>query len=480
LGNLDIYTSRGVSPAINWRYTGDYSISGINSWYLYDNGFDTKRNRDLGFYPLENNNRVKFEFWYLQMFPNDLRFSGQLSRWSDENLLREFFESEFKIQKNRDTFAELSQYSSKVGFQLLYKQQLNDFIETTEYKPQLKAYIFPISVLDFYNNGLYLHLDTDFSEVAFNPGEDSVAAYSETNRLVITPGVTRTMDFEYFSIMLRSCSTTGWYDFEYSLNDQNGPDWLTFKSEAVIRTFIYKDFPEFRSNFFNISGLKHIIMPEFSYIGQYPNTFYNGKKLKDFHTYDEIDPVERFDVFVFLLKNTLYSSRNGKVITFLDLLLEQTIYLYPNRDNESRIFGDLYGKFVMNPFDILRLNADMLFDSGTGVFERWSVGFNINFEKINFGLEQRYIRDVSVISSFNTSWNFSPVYSFSMNVYYETEKTDIQQFEVSIQRRFSAFAIGFTFRRDIPYDDTVYIFNIVPTGVFASKNISVSSPETPK
>ncbi len=480
LGNLDIYTSRGVSPAINWRYKGEYSILGINTWYLYDNGFDTKRNRDIGFYPLDNSNRAKFEFWYLHMFPNDLRFSGQVSWWSDENLLREFFESEFKIQKSRDTFAELSQYSTQVGFRLFYRQQLNEFIETIEYKPQLKGYIFPISVFDFYNSELYLHLDTDFSEVAFNPGEDSISAGSQTNRLVLTPGITRTLDFDYFSLMLRSYLTTGWYDFDYKLIDQHEPDWLTFKSEAVIRTFIYKDFPDFKSNFFNISGLKHIIMPEFSYVGQYPNNFYNNKKFKDFHTYDEIDPVIRYDVIIFLLKNTLFSHRNAKMITFLDLLLEQTFYIYPNRDNESKTLGDLYGRFIMNPFDILRLNADMRFNSGTGVFERWSVGFDVNFEIISFGLEQRYIRDVSVISSFNTSWNFSPVYSFSMNVNYEIEKSDIQQFEFSIERRFSAFAIGFTFRRDIPYDDTVYIFTIVPTGVFASKNISVSSPETPK
>ena len=218
-GNLDIYTSRGVSPAISWRYTGDYSISGINAWYLYDNGYDTKRNRDLGFFPLDNSNRAKFEFWYLQMFPNDLRFSGQVSWWSDENLLREFFESEFKIQKSRDTFVELSQYSTKVGFRLFYKQQLNEFIETTEYKPQLNAYIFPISFFNMYNSELYLHLDTDFSEVAFNPGEDSISAFSETNRLVLTPGLTRTLDFKYFSMMFRSYLTTGWYDFEYKLID---------------------------------------------------------------------------------------------------------------------------------------------------------------------------------------------------------------------------------------------------------------------
>ncbi len=133
----------GLVP--EWRWGGYHGY--VNSYGMDDKGPNPDNDFDQKFLPLEEERRARFRFFHRAALSDVLRVDLEYSWLSDRNLLEEFFEEEFKEQKEQETALYLRMIEGSYGGYLYQRNRINDFQTQVEFLPKTRFYMFDLPVI---------------------------------------------------------------------------------------------------------------------------------------------------------------------------------------------------------------------------------------------------------------------------------------------------------------------------------------------
>ncbi|MGE3850753.1 MAG: hypothetical protein AB7K09_03335, partial [Planctomycetota bacterium] len=495
VGGVNFHTERGVAPwlQLSWGRTGDrhtgFVDGGIYAWYIHDSGDNTQFGIDNGYFPLSNADRLRLRLWHQQEFPLGLALHLQLSYFSDQNLLQEFFRSEFDAQSNQDTYIELTRYDSRTGVRALWQRQVNKHDETIEYQPRVEFFLYPSRLFDLplINVPVYLHVQADIARPKFRPASGSNEASYVSTRLNLRPGLTLPIDFGFVGFYQKAFVDLSWYGWELDTSDITLPHRVYAEGQSGLFTNIFRTFAG-HSSLFDIEGVRHVIRPEVVFVHRFPVTYLLGRTSADIPQFDEIDePVAGVDRVDFILSTRLEGLRRSgsayRVVDILSARAELSWYPNANRDNSGDSFGPLFASFSFAPRPWFTLSGDLRMSPSTGIISRYGVAAELVIELpwggvsidsgfpdprasgrplLRFQLSHRIVRNTSTISSFSAAWRASPVYAMQFYAEYDFRSQVVRNLNVSVQRTFQEFVLTFSVRRDFIRDDTSLLITFAP------------------
>ena len=146
---LNYFSQRGFSIGTDSAYKGEnlFNIDGFyqgdsNSFYIHDSGLDNlgRRRRDL---ELETEQRGRIHMRHRHQFPYDITFWGEVGYLSDYNFLEQYYEDEYDIGKDNETYGYVKQNWNNWMWSVIGRVRVNDFYTESEWLP--RADLFTLS-----------------------------------------------------------------------------------------------------------------------------------------------------------------------------------------------------------------------------------------------------------------------------------------------------------------------------------------------
>ncbi len=159
----DWRSKRGMGYGSDLHYQQEDYGGYITGYYTQDRGPDPDIAYERQFLPLADDDRWRFRSFHRQDFLAHWRFEAESSYISDRNFLREFFEQEFKEEKEQETTGYVRFLRDNKGGTLRGRVRLNEFQTQNEYLPQLRTHVYSEPVLPAHLANVYV---TNVSEVS--------------------------------------------------------------------------------------------------------------------------------------------------------------------------------------------------------------------------------------------------------------------------------------------------------------------------
>jgi len=414
---LDYLQERGIGTGLDFNYTGSDRFGFLDTYYLNDQG-----DRDINRIPIDEEDRGSILWRHRQELAYDWRLDVEYSHLSDPRFLFNFFEHEFKEEKDRETVMYFRRIKDNKAATFLVNQQFNGFdtmvdsLRKKNYAERLPEAKYLVVAEPFWNNRLIF--SSESSATYFNNSIEQSDEAQSLDTAVETQPLTRVDNVARVSIPFkpwvfhikpfvegRATGYTKSIDTSsegYEEDDQItgrfitsfGLDW----SSTHWRTYsVYNEF-------FKINRLRHIFTPELRYIYS-PVVTTDPSEL---FQYDEIDALDSSQVVVFGIKNRLQTKRGRpgykETVNFVDFNIDY--YMFPTNSG-------IYTKGI-NGINIRRddfINFDLRFQlNDTIKFISERNEFNteeLQFDVLTYGIElanppdwqyfigHRFIRDIS-------------------------------------------------------------------------------------
>jgi lipopolysaccharide assembly outer membrane protein LptD (OstA) len=380
--HVDYRERRGVGagPDVN-VHLGRWGDGTFKYYYLHDN--DPAAGSTLGGIP-ENRQRV---FLGYQANPaTNLNVKAVVRYQGDTNIVREFFETEYRQNSQPSTFVEANKFWQNFSLDSYVQPRVNDFLETVERLPDLRLTGYrqelggsPVYYESQSSVGYYRRLFSESNSVP--TGLDYSAARADTYHQLLLPetffgwlNVTPRVGgrLTYYSAATGPGATTG----EVERGVFNTGAEFSFKASRL--------WPAARSDFFEVDGLRHIVEPSVNYVyvprpnvtgtNELPQFDYELPSLRllpiDYPSYNAIDSIDSENVVRLGLHNKLQTKREGQMINLVDWNVYTDWRLQPNA--EQTTFADLYSDLTIKPRSWLTVESLTRYDIEDG-FLRMSV-----------------------------------------------------------------------------------------------------------
>ncbi len=175
--HLDLRSARGVAGGadLRWIYgkrkvpgspEGEYGQGVAKAYVAQDT--DTSKGSSEG---EEDTTRYRFEVKQRAFLNSqkDIYANLDFNKLSDRSFERDFFEDDYRKEKQPDNFFELVKYNENFTLSLLARQQINDFFETVEREPELtldmkRQRVFPTAALEYQGQTSFVNLERRFDD----------------------------------------------------------------------------------------------------------------------------------------------------------------------------------------------------------------------------------------------------------------------------------------------------------------------------
>ena len=210
----------------------------------------------------------EFDFSYQANPAPNLAVKSVVRYQGDTNIVREFFESEYRVDPQPNTYLEVNKYWNNFSLDTYAQPRLNNFLETVERLPdaRLTGYRQELGGSPFYYEsesslGYYRHL---FAETNSIPtGVDYQAARADTYHKVLLP--------ETFFGWLNVTPRVGGRFTAYSEASGPGAIWQdqsrgVFDTGVEVSAKASRVWPGVRDDLLDLDGLRHIVEPSVNYV----------------------------------------------------------------------------------------------------------------------------------------------------------------------------------------------------------------------
>ncbi len=486
---IDYYSKRGWGGGVNLDWGGihafdDHGRASLRTYRIVDRGDDRKRARDLGWYPLENEERGRAQSWLTKNFGGGWQLDSIFGYYSDRNFRQEFYEREHYANLPTDSYIRITKRFNDMSAYLFILPRVNEFESMTEYLPNLGFDVQRAAVGDF---GLKMSSHTDIALLRWRPPKDVEAEIITAPRVDSSNWFNMPVDLRYLTIdpFAGARVTVAQQFLEIPRGPRPGLSPLgTFpgmrpgderRSGLLYRvlpffgvnmqTFFTGTFPGVRVPGLGISGLRHVMQP---YV-RYTNVAYNSLDEipeRAFVPFDSVDVLDEFHEVRVGFRNRLQTrqgwGQDRKTVDYLDLMVEVPIYPNPRRDNNNRVFGQFEFAGVWRPALGFSISGQGFYDPYEGTFTRASASFNMDLTDIMRGsVYYRLLRDVHQVLGVNVQMTLSEVYGVKLLQEYDLEQGKFRDTRIELTRDvLEAFTLGFVFVRDAAQGDIGFYFTI--------------------
>ncbi len=508
--DLDYLQKRGVGTGLDFDYKGKDVFGSLNTYYINDQG-----DFDINHIPIEDQDRGTILWRHRQELPYDWRLDMEYSYLSDPRFLREYFEHQFKEEKDRETVLYLHRTHDTTAETFLVNEQLNGFDTTVDslrekrYSERLPEAAYRIIGEPIWDNRLIFtsessatYFNGTFDQSDMSRLDNSSVAFASTDQSVEPQPVTRidtvnrvSMPFKPWAFNInpfvegRVTGYTESIDTSGTMDEANGPatgrfigsmgfDW----SSTHWRTYsVYNEM-------FKINRLRHVFVPELRYtyspvVTEDPNELYQ---------YDAIDALDSSQVAVIGIKNTLQTKRGDpgfeKPVDFI--IFNVDYYMFPTN---AGIYNDGINGIIVRKDDFVNLDfRSQLTDVVAFVSERNEFNTEkLEFDVLSSGVEiynlpdwqyfvgHRFIRDISSTIILAADYKISEKWSVTAGEKYDLKSlAEVEDKDGNVDtkpknlktnfvlsRYFHDWVGSLTLELDPIRSDNSYRFDITPRGL---------------
>jgi LPS-assembly protein len=367
--HVDYRAERGVGlgPDLNF-HLGRWGNGSLNMYYLNDQAPGSGIQTDRG----------RLHFSYLAEPFTNLTVRSVVRYESDQKLLRDFFESEYRSNPQQPTFLEVNKTWENFSLDTMVNGRVNDFFETVDRLPEVKLTGFRQQVFSlpvYYDSesslGFYRHMFADTNGPVM-PYYEAVRG-DTFHQLTVPIGL-----FGWLNLTPRVGARYTYY------GDDSGPgESHTAQSRFVFNTGAELTFKAshvwslMRNHLFDLDGIRHIVEPSANYVFV-PTPNVGPSEIPQFDSelpslvllpieypdYNAIDSVDSQNVIRWGLRNRLQTKRLGRVVDFLDWQLFTDWRINPKHGQKT--FSDLYSDLTWRPRSWLTLESRVRVDINSG------------------------------------------------------------------------------------------------------------------
>ncbi len=510
--SLDYLEKRGPAAGLDFEYTKPDYLGYMNTYYINDD-----EDFDINNVPVENNSRGHFLWRHRQFLANDWRADIEISNVADRSYYREFYQAQFKQEKDRETMLYLRKIYDNKGITLLANKQLRSYDtlvdskrlnRTDETLPELKYRIIgePVwkdrlnftsenelsyqdRVIDgippkkaeerFLGRGALLTAERVFDRVPVRLTPEETVRFDTNNTLNapfhfwgqrFNPSIG--IRFTGYSESVSVDPVTGRNEGSGTARGRIAIPLGFDTSTTLSRTYsIY-------NKFLNINRLRHILIPEvrFAFI---PIVSQNPEDLNQFDGTDALDTYQSVRFGVRNRFQTKYGETGGETpIDFASFNI--AFNFFPGSAGLNRKLSE-YIEFDL----MLRLSDKLRFLSENNEFNLDKGGFDVlNFglgydytPKWNFFVRSRFIDGISSTVALSSEYSLSE--KWRIGVFEQYEFKSIQRDDTGngtkeesqnlttrfvLSRYFHEWIGNITVDVDEIRSDTVTRFDIIPRG----------------
>lgn len=463
-GNWDLLTEylsdRGPAIGTQGNYAGD-GLFGIDgpffgngiAYYINDTGKDNLGLDRRALEP-EDENRYRVSLRHRQQLDYNVDVTAEIGLLSDRNFLEQYWESEFDRQKDQETLLYFRQVEENTALTGLFRPQVNDFENTTEWLPKGDYFMLSEPLL----NGAVTwsnHTSLGYGRLrrAEAPDDPIMDRFSPIPYIVNSEGAVLMTRHELDSPFNLGAAQVVPYalgEAAYWSEDITGDSLDRFVGSLGVRGSVYawRVFPYVQSRLFNVNGLAHKMVFESEYAYTDSTT-----SLDQIPQYNEIDdnsqerfrqrfPINTYGIFPpgnvpAIFDPRFYAVRTGagrsvsdpyheliddqqvarlawrhrlqtkvgppqrlRIKDWMTLDLEAAYFPEPERDNFGEEFGLLAARYQWFIGDRTSFLANSSYDLFDNAPQLWNIGVNSQrSERGSIYLGLRQVRGGGVLDS---------------------------------------------------------------------------------
>ncbi|HAV61510.1 MAG TPA: hypothetical protein DCY13_03995, partial [Verrucomicrobiales bacterium] len=363
----DYRSRRGFGTGLDLTYDlGRFGDGDLSYYWTHDDDAGLNRVGD-GINPA----RQRFRFYHRADIEPDFTARAMMRYQSDDFIVRDFFESEYRDNVQPGSYVELEKNWSNFGLNIFAQPQLNGFQETVERLPDVKfsAYRQQVGVTP-----LYYESETTSGWYRRSFADDILPEFSafrgDTFHQIVWPN----MFWGWLNFMPRAGGRFTYY------SEAEGPGAVTteqtrgvFNTGAEINFKASRVWSDAKNEFLNVEGLRHIIQPSINYVfvpepgvrpPDLPQFDYELNSIRllpvEFPDYNSIDTIDSRNSLRLGLFNKLQTKRANRI----DNLLQWNTYTDWRLDPEpgQATFSDLYSELDFAPTDWVTLTSEVRMD----------------------------------------------------------------------------------------------------------------------
>jgi lipopolysaccharide assembly outer membrane protein LptD (OstA) len=406
VAHLDYRGKRGPGAGADVNYhLGPYGEGTLKYYYTHDNDPNIDQ---LGVPIPEDRQRVWFSY---QSNPATNFYIKGLARYeSDPAVVRDFFEQEYRLNPQPNTFFEANKFWSNFSVDAYVQPRLNTFLQTVERLPDIRLTGYRQQVG---NTPVYYESETSAGYYrqlyAVNPGSNGPppglnyeAGRFDTYHQLVLP--------ETFFGWLNVTPRVGGRFTHYS--EASGPGAVTDEQDrgvlntgAEVSLKASRVWPGVRNDTFEVNGLRHILEPSANYVyvpspttppSQLPQFDSELPSLRllprEYPDYNAIDSIDSQNVIRWGLHNKLQTRRENQVANLLDWNVYTDWLLKPNTNQTT--FSDLFSDLTFRPRSWLSVESLTRYEINSGLWRMSYTTVTIHPNTTwSWSLGQYYLRD---------------------------------------------------------------------------------------
>ncbi len=363
--NIDYRQKRGLGggPELGWDL-GRWGTGSSRFYYTRDEDPKT----DPAGQPIRTH-RHRFDFSYEATIRTNLTAKLVVREQSDAQVIRDFFETEYRKNPQPKSFLELNQSWPNWSLDVLAQPQINDFFRTVERLPDVKltGVRQQLGISPFFYES-----ETSVGYFRFQPEDGTnLNAYAA-------------MRADSFHQLLLPQTYFGWLNFtprfggrftRYGESEGEGTvlderNRTVFNTGAELSFKASQTWPGVRNKLFDVSGIRHIVEPSFNYVFV-PTPSKAPRELPQFDTeipsirllpinfpdYNAIDSIDSQNVVRLGLRNKVQTKRGDEIQNLMNWSLYTDWRLDPRSDQTQ--FSDLYSDIDLRPRSWMTLSSEL-------------------------------------------------------------------------------------------------------------------------
>ena len=327
---------------------------------------------------------------------------------TDTNIVREFFEGEYRQDPQPNTYVEVNRFWQNFSVDAYVQPQVNNFLDTIERLPEVRVagqrqqlWETPVYYESESSAGYYRHQYGTTNGVS--AGLNYEATRLDTYQKLLLPHTF----FDWLNVTPRVGGRYTYY------SRATGPGATTddvnrwvFDTGAETSAKASRLWPGARNDFFQVDGMRHIIEPSINYAYIPTPSVYgtNGVPQFDYQMpslrllpitmpdYNSIDSIQGENVFRLGLRNKLQTKREGQMVNLVDWNVYTDWNLHRNTNQTT--FSDIYSDLTVRPRSWLSLESLTRYTPDSGNFRMSLTTVTIRPNNTwSWTLGQFYLRD---------------------------------------------------------------------------------------
>lgn len=412
--HVDWREKRGFGLGVDIGYNlGDSGGGRLRDYYIDDHNPVTDINPAGG----PDINRYRVQWQHKQALTDNLDFTADINRLSDDKMIRDFFPREFSLDREPDNVINLTSRSDNFTVSALVRPPINNFFAEVERLPELKL---AINRTRLGSTPLYYEGEASMGYFRNDPGDTGDPAFvgqafrSDNFHQIVMPQ----MLFGWLSVVPHAGIRGTWYSVAPDTAPKSNEVGRVVYDAGVETSFkLSRTWDDIQSTRWHIDGLRHIIEPFSNYqwvptpnvrpgdLFQFDTlrtvTFIGGDSLSvtryaplDFPAYNSIDSIDAENILRFGIRQRLQTRRDDRPWDLIELTgwTDWRIERQPGQPE----FSDLFGMLRLQPAEWIAQKVDARYDFRDSILRELNSTLSVlDGERWRIDVATRYLRDDS-------------------------------------------------------------------------------------